>query len=341
LARGTAKSYVGQQLRKPTGRRWLVGRFAALADAPGSQALRSFNRWAGGGVNRLSGWLLIAPAIILLLVFKVYPILATFPESLVASQGFGTPEHFVGLSNYLTLVRDSDFWRATANTVAFVVITTIGVNAFGFFLALLVSRRRLRFKGLFQTILFLPVVVSLTASAVLWGFLMDPYVGLVPPLLQYLHLAWLVPSTGFFGTPTSAMLTISAIAIWQAMGFFMVIYLSGLQTIDADLFDAAKVDGANSGQTLWRITLPLMRPFISIGVTLAIIGGFGVFDWIYILTGGGPAHATESLMTYMYFQAFTQFDQGYASAIIVAILVLTAIASYLQWRQRYVGTTAQ
>jgi ABC-type sugar transport system permease subunit len=184
-----------------------------------------------------------------------------------------------------------------------------------------------------------PVVVSTTASAVLWAFLLDPYVGLVMPLMHAVHMDALIPAGGFFGSPTSAMATISVIAIWQSMGFFMIIYLSGIQTIDPDLYDAANVDGADAVRSLIYVTLPLMRPFIAIGVTLSVIGGFAVFDWIYILTGGGPDHATDSLMTYMYFQAFTQFEQGYASAIIVVILLVTVIATVLQ--RRLIGDTAQ
>ena len=129
------------------------------------------------------------------------------------------------------------------------------------------------------------------------------------------------------------MLTVSVVSIWQAAGFFMIVYLAGLQSIDTDLYDAARVDGAGGIALLTKITLPLLRPFLAISVTLCIIGGFTAFDFIYIMTGGGPAHSTETLMTYMYFVAFKSFQEGYASAIIVVILLVTALLGLAQHRR--------
>jgi ABC-type sugar transport system permease subunit len=275
---------------------------------------------------------LLAPAVVLLVVFKIYPLLATIPVSLFDSRGFGTAVTFIGLNNYGDLLSDEMFQRALQNTVLFLIVTTIGVNALGLLFALLVNTPKLKGRAFFQTVLFLPVVISTTATAVLWSFLLDPNIGLIPPIIKLLRLDFLLPG-GFYGDPLSAMLTVSIVSIWQSVGFFMIVYLAGLHSIDSELYDAAKVDGAGSMALLTKITLPLLRPFVAVSLTLCIIGGFTVFDLIYIMTGGGPVHSTETLMTYMYFVAFKQFQEGYASALIVFILVVTGLLGLAQQRK--------
>jgi ABC-type sugar transport system permease subunit len=285
-------------------------------------------RWRHAGVTLL----LLAPALSFLLIFKVYPILATIPVSLFQTRGFGAPLNFVGLANYLTLISDPMFQRALQNTVLFLIITTLGVNVMGLLFALLVNAPKLKGRAFFQTVLFLPVIISTTATAVLWSFLLDPNIGLVPPIIHFLRLDFLLPG-GFYGQPLTAMLTVAVVSIWQSVGFFMVIYLAGLQSIDSEVNDAARVDGASELALVMKITLPLLRPFVAISITLCIIGGFTVFDLIYIMTGGGPVHSTETLMTYMYFVAFKTFQEGYASAIIVVILVVTGLMGLAQHRR--------
>lgn len=285
-------------------------------------------RWRRGAVTAL----LLAPALVFLIVFKIYPLLATIPVSLFQTRGFGTPLTFVGISNYVTLISDPMFLRALQNTIFFLIITTVGVNALGLLFALLVNTPKLKGRGFFQTVLFLPVVISTTATAVLWSFLLDPNIGLVPPIIHFLRLDFLLPG-GFYGDPVTAMLTVSVVSIWQSVGFFMIVYLAGLQSIDTELYDAARVDGAGGMALLTKITLPLMRPFLAISITLCIIGGFTVFDLIYIMTGGGPVHSTETLMTFMYFVAFKTFQEGYASAIIVVILLVTGLMGLAQHRR--------
>ena len=285
-------------------------------------------RWRRHAVTAV----LLAPAAALLVILKVYPLVATVPVSLFDSRGFGTPLTWVGLANYGDLLSDEMFQRALLNTALFLVVTMVGVNVFGLLFALLVNTPKLKGRAFFQTVLFLPVVISTTATAVLWSFLLDPNIGLVPPIIQFLRLDFLLPG-GFYGDPLSAMLTVSVVSIWQSVGFFMIVYLAGLQSIDSELYDAARVDGAGSRALLTKITLPLLRPFVAVSLTLCIIGGFTVFDLIYIMTGGGPVHSTETLMTYMYFVAFKQFQEGYASAIIVFILVVTGLIGLAQQRR--------
>ena len=263
--------------------------------------------------------LMVGPALLVLTIFKLYPTIDTLRTSLFNWSGFGPLQDFVGLANYGTLLLTDDTLRqALGNTIEFLIITTVGVNALGLLFALMLNSG-IRGREFFRVMLFVPVVISPVATALLWNFILDPYVGIVDPVLQGIGLGSLIRP--WLGDPGLAIIVVSLISVWQSFGLFMILYVAGLQTIPRDIEEAAILDGVNRFQMVWHITLPSIRPFIATSVTLCIIGGFSVFDLIYVLTRGGPLHSTETLATYMFYQAFVHLSGGYAGAIAIFILV--------------------
>jgi raffinose/stachyose/melibiose transport system permease protein len=278
----------------------------------------------------LTSVLLLLPALILLVVFKLIPLLMSLENSLYEWSGFNDERTFVGLRNFTKLFTSDEIFRtALVNTATFVVVTTIGINVISLFLAVLLDSD-IRGKAFFRTVLFLPVVISMTATALLWSFVLHPYAGIVNNFLRMLHLESLIrPWLAERGT---AMWMISIAAIWQSLGIHLVIFIAGLQTIERELYDAGKIDGAGGGSLFWRITLPLMKPFIAVSVLLTLIYGWAVFDIIFVLTRGGPYNSTHSLLSYMYQRAFVAFRQGEASAIAIITMIITIVITVIHRR---------
>jgi raffinose/stachyose/melibiose transport system permease protein len=197
------------------------------------------------------------------------------------------------------------------------------------FLAVLLDSD-IRGKAFFRTVLFMPVVISMSATALLFSFVLHPYVGLINNFLRALNLESLIRP--WLAERGSAMFMVSVAAIWQSLGIHLVIFIAALQTIDRELYDAGKIDGADGVGLFWRITLPLLKPFIAISVLLTLIYGFAVFDIIYVLTRGDPYNSTHSLLSYMYERAFVAFRQGEASAIAIITMMITIMITIVHRR---------
>jgi raffinose/stachyose/melibiose transport system permease protein len=278
----------------------------------------------------LTAVLLLMPALILLVVFKLIPLLMSLENSLFEWSGFNDQRTFVGLGNFTRLITsDEIFLTSLANTAVFVAVTTIGINVISLFLAVLLDTD-IRGKAFFRTVLFLPVVISMTATALLWSFVLHPYAGIVNNFLRAVGLeTWIRPWLAERGT---AIWMISIAAIWQSIGIHLVIFIAGLQTIERELYDAGRIDGADGANLFWRITLPLMKPFIAVSVLLTLIYGWAVFDIIFVMTRGGPYNSTHSLLSYMYHRAFVAFRQGEASAIAIMTMLITIFITVIHRR---------
>jgi len=278
----------------------------------------------------LTSVLLLTPALVLLVMFKLIPLLMSVETSLYDASGFNNVRTFVGLNNFIKLLtRDEIFRTSLINTVFFVLVTTIGINVICLFLAVLLDSN-IRGKTFFRTILFMPVVISMSATALLFSFVLHPYVGILNNFLRAVNLEVLIrPWLAERGT---ALLMVSAAAIWQSIGIHLVIFIAALQTIDRELYDAAQIDGANGVGVFRRITLPLLKPFIGVSVLLTLIYGFAVFDIIYVLTRGDPYNSTHSLLSYMYERAFVAFRQGEASAIAIITMLITIVITVVHRR---------
>ena len=193
--------------------------------------------------------------------------------------------------------------------------------------ALLLNRKDLKFVGFFRTCMFLPFVISLTVAAIAWQFILSPSLGLIPYWVSLLggpsHLDLL-------GTRETSMATIVFITVWKNFGYFMVIFLAGLQGISAELYEAASLDGASAWQKFRYITLPALRPTFNYVVIFGLIGSFQVFDQVFILTSGGPARSTETIVYRIYTEAFGNGKLGYASALSYVLLIMTLIVGLIQ-----------
>jgi multiple sugar transport system permease protein len=280
-----------------------------------------------------SGWLLAAPYATFLLAFAVYPIL--FAVVLVFLHwDLVTPPTVAGLDNINLLVRDTRFWQAVANTFVFLAIHVplqIGA-ALGLALAL---NRQLAFRAFWRAAFFLPVVISGAVVAILWSSLYATDVGLINRLLGRVGLQpvpWLTD-------PRTAMPAIAAMVTWKNVGFYVIIYLAGLQYIPRSCKEAIEIEGASAWQRFRFLTLPLLLPQTILVVTLSTINGFQLFIEPYVMTGGGPLRRTYSIVLYLYTNAFSYQKMGYAATIGVALAAMIGAVVVIQRRVLGSGET--
>jgi len=268
------------------------------------------------------GWVFVAPFLFFYGVFLIYPAIQVCYLSLTNSDIAGQGG-FVGLRNYVELMRDQDFWASVGHTLYFIVLTVVPNTAVGFFLALLVVRlKRLRLPIL--SAFFLPFVlpVSVVTTASLW--ILDTNFGIINYLFGT-SIAW-------FQDPIWAMPAVAAVTIWWTVGFNMLLFIAGLQNISPDLYEAAALDGANALQQFINITCPLIWPVTSLVLVLQLIAQFKIFDQVYLLTQGGPYNSTVVVLLYMYRQAFQLNRGGYASAVAIVLVVIMLMISAIQFR---------
>jgi len=275
-----------------------------------------------------AGYLFAGPAILVLAAFLLYPIGYSLLLSVHEWNGY-TPRWgpFVGFDNYLALARDEVFWKATGNSIAFVVVRTPLEVGLGFLLALLLNRR-MRARSLLRTLFFVPVVMSLIVVTIIFQRIYEPNTGLLNTALTRVGLGALAHP--WLGDPATALPAVIAVSVWKNVGFSLVILLAGLQGLPRDVIDAARVDGAGPWQLTARVIAPLMRPILALTALLSIIGGLKVFDLIFIMTRGGPTYSTEVLATMLYRQAFELNEMGTASAIAVILMALVLGTARLQ-----------
>jgi multiple sugar transport system permease protein len=273
-----------------------------------------------GGIR---GLLLVAPALVLLAAIFVVPLGFSVWMSLSDWPLLGD-HSFTGLANYSRLLHDPQVRQALLFTLEFAVIMTPVVFFGGLGLATLVQHNR-RGIGILRTAIFAPVAIGFASASYLWYALTDPSTGVFDRLLVDLHLTggpvnWLL-------RPSLALLLVLIVTVWKTAGFAMIALMNGLQSIPADVEDAARADGAGRFRLLWRIKLPMMKDSIAFTLTFTAIGAFLTFDQFYVLTGGGPNNQTITSVYRIYNLAFTQADLGYAAAFSMVFLVLLLIVT--------------
>lgn len=272
----------------------------------------------------------VAPALLVIFIFFFVPVAAAFLLSFTDFDiyALGNLEYlrFVGFGNYLRLIQDPLFWIALRNTLYFVLIggpLSIGVSLGA---ALLLNSKLVRFKGVFRSALFIPVVTTLVAVAVVWRYLYHPRYG----LLNYgLGLIGVGP-IDWLGDPTWAMPAIILMAVWKNFGFNMIIFIASLQSIPQHLYEAARIDGADAWRQFRHVTLPLLGPTFIFVTLITLIGYFQLFAEPYVMTQGGPAHSTLSIVLFMYEQGFRWWDLGYAAAVAFVLFLIILAATFLQ-----------
>jgi multiple sugar transport system permease protein len=271
-----------------------------------------------------SAYLFILPACLSLLVFVAAPLVAAIAISALDLTIFLNPPKFLGLGNFKRLLSDERFWNALKNTILFLALQMPLQVALGLLSAVFLAKNTPYRKAL-RSIYFLPTVCSLTAMGIVWSFLLDPNVGMVPYWLTRLGF----PKLLFLRAPSMAMPSIVLMTAWKNFGMTMVILVAGIQAIPRSLYEAAELDGADSRRRFLGITIPLLVPTIGFCVVTNTIGSLQVFDQIYVMTGGGPLFSTETLVMYVYDVGFKSqpFELSYASAIaVVLFLVIMAIS---------------
>ncbi len=281
----------------------------------------------------LYGYLFILPTLIFFVIFIAVPFFRAIGISFTEWAGYDQPR-FVGLRNFIHMTRDRVFWIALKNTLLFTVATTALQTIFPLLIAVLLNARW-RGEVLYRTVLFLPVIISMVVTGLLWRMIFDGNFGIINSILDSLGLGsfkhqWLAEP----GTVMPAIITVS---LWASLGFYMVIFYAGLQSIPLDLYEVASIDGANTLGKLWHITIPMLWPVTTVVLIINIIGGIKVFDVVYVMSQGGPNHASEVLGTYLYVTAFGATgggspSMGYAAAVGLVILILSMIGTVIQLR---------
>lgn len=283
-----------------------------------------------------AGILFVAPALVLYLIFVGYPFLQTIYFSLTDWNGVRPVKNFIGLANYQEMLRDPLLWRSLRNNVTWVIVGTIVPMAIGLLLAMLLWRQPRGFN-LFRTIFFMPQVLSAVVIGIIWSWIYNPLFGNLNKLLKAVGLGDL--ARGWLGDPSVALYAVLGAAIWAEVGFVFVVFLAGLQNVSKDLLEAATIDGANGWQRFKDVTVPQLSNVINVVTALLLIGGFNVFDIVFVMTQGGPANATEVIATLTYKEAFTQNRVGYASALslVMTVVALVASVAFIRLREQREG----
>jgi len=272
-------------------------------------------------------WWFLAPSALILGVFTLWPIVQALWMSLHNWSFLSRERPFVGGDNYAALLSDARFWNALRNTIVYTVATVPVQIALALGLAIALDRA-IKGRAFLRSAYFLPVISSLAIMAIVWAFLFDPDIGVVSSWLAALGL----PRIAWLREPGTAMLAVVIVGIWKTLGFNTVIILAGLQGVSREQHEAASLDGANGRQRFRHVTIPGLRQTLLFVVVISVIASLQVFDQVYVMTRGGPLYATETLVSYLYYQGFTLFQMGYASAISWVLFAGILVVSVIQLR---------
>ena len=275
------------------------------------------DRFKGASVN-----LFYAPALIMLVLFSLYPLISGIGISLTSWDGFNPEKIFVGLSNYVTMLRDANFRMTLINTFIYGIGSTIIQQVLGLGLALLLNSK-IKGRNLMRAIIYLPALVSAVIMGTMYYFIFQYDTGALNTILSALGLEKVV----WFQNAPTALIIILVVNSVQFVGTSMIIYLAGLQGLDQSVVEAASLDGASGWKMFWNITLPGLAPSFTTSVVLNLIGGLKLFDVIKVLTGGGPGYSTNSVSSYISIQYFDNQNAGYAAAMGVVLFIIIAVVT--------------
>jgi ABC-type sugar transport system permease subunit len=263
---------------------------------------------------------LVLPLMAMVVTFLLIPLVNAVYYVFVDFNGIDPTPAFVGLDNFVELAKDPDLWSAAVNNAIWLVVGTLGPLMLGLAFALLVWGVR-RGSMFYRLAFFMPYVLPQVAVGVVWGWIYDPTRGWLNKVLELVGLDAL--TTGWLGNPDTALYAVLATAVWLTSAFIFIILLSALRNVDADLMDAARLDGADGRQRLVYIIVPQIMPVFLMVTTVTLVGGFAVFDIVFVMTGGGPAGASEVLGTYAYSSAFELNRISYGTTLALVITVIS------------------
>ena len=276
--------------------------------------------------NTLIAWSFIAPNFIGFLIFTLVPVVFSLILAFMKWDSFSTPE-FVGLQNFTRMLSDDTFWISLKNTFLYTISVVPLTLICSLGLAILLNQK---IKGVkfFRTAFFFPYVTSLVAIAVVWSMLFHPTMG---PINQFLRVVIENPP-GWLSSSDWALTAIIIVSVWRGMGYYLILYLAGLQGISKALYEAAAMDGANKWKQFSHITVPALRPTTFFVTIMLVINCFKIFDLVQVMTDGGPGRATNVLVYQVYSEAFVKFNFGYASAIAMVLFVIVLVITVIQFK---------
>ncbi|MCI8321306.1 MAG: sugar ABC transporter permease [Dorea sp.] len=274
------------------------------------------------------GWIFILPTMIGLIVLNIYPIFKTIYESFFKTGDFGKGNVFIGVQNYTKMFGDGEVWQALINTFKYAIVEVPFSIIISLVLAVLLNRK-MKGRAVYRTIFFLPMVAAPAAIAMVWRWLFNAEFGLLNHIFG--------TKTNWVSNPKIAIFAIAVIGIWSIIGYNMVLFISGLQEIPGDYYEAASIDGATGIKQFWHITCPLLSPTIFFVMITRVIGGLQVFDLIYmVIDRNNPAlKKTQSLVYLFYQNSFVENNKGYGSTIVVLLLAIIMVITVFQmWGQK-------
>lgn len=281
--------------------------------------------------SRKTAFLYLAPAMLVILIFLYLPIILNFANSLYKWGAMSQDVSFVGFQYYKELFSDEVIWIAIKNNLVFVIMSVIfqiGVSLI--IAAVLESKFLRRYQTFFRTVYFIPSLLMVTVTGITFKMLYSPSIGLINPLLELIGIN--TSNLDILGNAKSAIFGVAAASQWQYIGYTVVLFIVAMQGIPDDLYEAADIDGANAVQRFFKITIPMMKDTITINMIIIVTGAIRVYDEVFVMTGGGPGRATETLATYLYQVGFKNDQMGYASAIAFFIFAVTFILGLLQMK---------
>ncbi len=278
--------------------------------------------------EKLMGYLMAMPAIVLLVAFTLYPLGYLFYRSLYGGSIITKNPKFVGFENYKALAESADFHQVLMNTAIYTVITVGLTMVLAIIIAVwLNGKRNSKLNGIAQTFIFTPHIISMVSVSTLFLWLMDSKNGFLNAILVALGFE---PYT-FLASPDTALLSVSLVSVWKGLGYYVLLILAALQNIPTSVYEAAEMDDTPPLRTFFKITLPMISPTILFTSVVAVIASFKVFDSISIMTGGGPVNSTNTLVYYIYDFAYSYGKPGQACAAGVVLLIFVCIVTYVQF----------
>lgn len=296
-------------------------------DAASATLSRRPKRKRGGLAHKSAPVVFLAPAVILLIIYLLYPLVDSFRYSFLNWNGLGDTAKFIGFENWRRLLHDSVFWHSAWNNILLALFSIIIQLPIALVLAVILDEAS---KGsrILKILYFIPLLMSSVALGVLFKNIYDPNFGPINAILSSLGLyGW---AQDWLGDPNYALGSVIAVVLWQNIPFYMVLFLAGLASFPREILEAARLDGASQTTVFWRLKLPHLQGTFRTAVLLAVIGSMRYFDLIYVMTGGGPENASQVMASYMYKEVFASFRLGYgttvASAMFIVITVIAAIS---------------
>lgn len=279
--------------------------------------------------RKVSPYLYALPILLIFFFVVAIPLVQCVYYSLTDWKSIELEMHFVGFANYIRAFQDKLFLKAAKNTLILTVFVALFQNAFALLIATILTSHGIRFKAGFRAIIFIPTLISTMVLGHMWKLMLSPVRGPLAVILKALE----VKNRGAFNlisNEKTALYVIIFVMVWQFVGYNMMIYTAGLQAVPEGLYESARIDGAGVFTTFFKVTFPMIMPSVTTNMFLNVVGCLKCFEYVYVMTSGGPNHATETLATYMYNTAFGQSQYGYGTALSCILFVIVAIVGIMQ-----------